>query len=80
MNHFLKRFELKTISQVAVAAINERKKKSDEKRETYKYTPAIIPMEAGVVLKMLREIEHRRQQNYIEWCKRMAAKKKQEQK
>lgn len=78
MNHFLKRFELKAISRVAVAAINERKK--DEKQEAYKYTPAIIPMEAGTVLKMLREIEHRRQQNYIEWCKRMAAQKKQEQK
>lgn len=80
MNHFLKRFELKAISKIAVEAINERKKKSDEKRKTYEYTPAIIPMEAGTVLKMLREIEHRRQQNYIEWCKRMATQKKQEQK
>lgn len=80
MNHFLKRFELKAISRVAVAAINERKKKPIEEREACKYTPVIIPMEAGTVMKMLREIEHRRQQNYVDWCKRMAAQKKQEQK
>lgn len=80
MNHFLKRFELKAISQIAVEAINERKKKSIEEQEACKYNPTIIPMEAETVMKMLREIEHRRQQSYTNWCKRMAAQKKQEQK
>lgn len=80
MNHFLKRFELKAIGQIAAEAINERKKQTVEKQEACKYAPTIIPMEAETVMKMLREIEHRRQQNYVNWCKYMAAQKKQKQK
>lgn len=80
MNHFLKRFELKAIGQIAAEAINERKKSAAATQDSSRFAPAIIPIEAETVMKMLREIEYRRQQNYINWCKRMAAQKKQEQK
>ena len=80
MNRFLKRHELKTIAAVAATVIAEREEKPVVDPITGKPMPAIMSIEADMVVQMLREIESRRQRSHQLWCKRMSEERKKENK
>ena len=80
MNRFLKRHELKTIAAVAATVIAEREKNPVVNQITGKPMPAIMSIEADMVVQMLREIESRRQKSHQQWCRRMSEEKNKEDK
>lgn len=76
MKNFLKRFELKAISKITAEAIAEREKSLLQKGGASEYAPPAVSLDAYNVMRMLREIEYRRQQSYNSWVKCMAALKR----
>lgn len=81
MSYFLKRFELQTISRITTEALAKVEKEPPADGSTDAVpAPIIIPIEAEVLMRMIREIEQRRQKNYENWCKRMAIAKRKAQK
>lgn len=80
MNRFLKRYELKTIAAVAATVIAERKENPVVNPIAGKPVPAIMPIEADMVVQMLREIESRRQKSHQQWCRRMSEERNKEDK
>lgn len=80
MNRFLKRYELKTIAAVAATVIAERKENPVVDPITGKPVPAIMSIEADMVVQMLREIESRRQKSRQQWCRRMSEERNKEDK
>lgn len=80
MNRFLKRHELKTIAAVAATVIAEREENPVVNQITGKPMPAIMSIEADMVVQMLREIESRRQKSHQQWCRRMSEEKNKEDK
>ena len=81
MSYFLKRFELQTISRITAEALAKAEKElpADGSADAVP-APVIIPIEAEVLMRMIREIEQRRQKNYENWCKHMAIAKRKAQK
>lgn len=47
---------------------------------TGKPVPAIMSIEADMVVQMLREIESRRQKSHQQWCRRMSEERNKEDK
>ena len=80
MNRFLKRHELKTIAAFAATVIAEREEKPVVDPITGKPMPAIVSIEADMVVQMLREIESRRQKSHQQWCRRMSEERNKEDK
>lgn len=80
MNRFLKRHELKTIAAFAATVIAEREENPVVDPITGKPMPAIVSIEADMVVQMLREIESRRQKSHQQWCRRMSEERNKEDK
>ena len=80
MNRFLKRHELKTSAAFAATVIAEREENPVVDPITGKPMPAIVSIEADMVVQMLREIESRRQKSHQQWCRRMSEERNKEDK